>query len=118
MISKVLCDKDSWNKTIVEEGEHWVENFIKKLDLNMGIIYGENRNLAVRYLLDNEIAIESSQKNNSIKIFKGNNLIGEWKVDSIVLKRDKDDSFYNEIIINSWSVTDNNKKNKREKTKK
>ena len=45
-------------------------------------------------------------------------MIAEWKVLSIRLKRDKDNSFYNEIDVDSWSVIDNQPKPKEKKTKK
>jgi hypothetical protein len=106
MISKILCDKDSWNQTIKEESEAWILNIFKNLNLDFSIIYGENKNKAVRYLIENSIGVENSQKDFSIKIFKANDLIAEWRVESIELKMDTDNSFYNEILVNSWSVID------------
>lgn len=115
MISKILCDKDSWNQTIKEESEKWVHDILTNLELDLSIIYSENKNKAVRYLLDNKIAIDYIQKNMCIKIFKINNLIAEWKVNSIDLKRDTDNSFYNEITVDAWSVIDKPKKTKEKK---
>lgn len=115
MISKILCDKDSWNQTIKEESEKWVHDILTNLELDLSIIYSSNKNKAVRYLLENKIAIDYIQKNMSIKIFKINNLVAEWKVNSIDLKRDTDNSFYNEITVDAWSVIDKPKKTKEKK---
>lgn len=117
MKSKILCDKDSWNQSIREESEKWILDIFKNLNLDLSIIYGENKNKAVRYLIENSIGVEDSKKDFSIKIFKLNDLIAEWRVDSIELKMDTDNSFYNEILVNSWSVIDKQTTKKTKKSK-
>ena len=47
MISKILCDKDSWNQTIKEESEKWVHDILTNLELDLSIIYSSNKNKAV-----------------------------------------------------------------------
>jgi hypothetical protein len=113
-----LSDKDGWNQIIKEESQLWVEDVVKKLNLDSKIVFGNDKHKAVRHILDNKIAIEYNQKDSCTQIFKENKMIAEWKVLSIRLKRDKDNSFYNEIDVDSWSVIDNQPKPKEKKTKK
>lgn len=118
MKTTFLSDKDNWNEIIKEECNLWVEEIVKKLNLDHKIVFGENKNKAVRYLLDNKIAIEYRQRDHCTQIFKENKMVGEWKVLSIALKREKDNSFYNQIDVDSWSVIDKKPDQKEKKTKK
>jgi len=110
---KILCDKDSWNQAIKEESEEWVQKILKFLNLDFGIIYGDNKNKSVKYLIEQGIHIEVSKNNTRINIFKLNKEIGEWHVEKISVKKDEDNLLYSEILINYWSVIDKQKKQKR-----
>ena len=112
---KFLADRDCWHQIIDAESNSWIKENLKKLDLDLDIVYGKDKYKSVRYLIENEIAIEYTQKDYSVKIFNKNTTIAWWKVISIQLKRDKDGSFYNEIIVDAESVREKQGKVKREK---
>lgn len=99
-----LADRDYWRQIIDDECNSWIKENLKNLDLDLDIVYGKDKHKSVRYLIENDLAIEYSQRDYSVHIFRKNTNLAWWKVVSIQLKRDKDGSFYNEIVVDAESV--------------
>jgi hypothetical protein len=104
-----LSDLDSWNKVLDEEASEWIRSIMSFYELDNNIIFGKDSGKATNYLVQNKIFIDSDLRDNSIKVSKDGQTVGEWKSVVIKTKIDEDGSPFAEISADIWSVKDNPK---------
>lgn len=63
--------------------------------------------------MNQKIFIQYDQRDKSIKIHNNNNLVGSWSNIKIVTKKDEDENLFSEISVDSWSVKDTKKENRK-----
>ncbi len=99
-----LSDLDSWNQVLEEESSSWVKDMVSLYNLDEKIVFGKDPGRAIDYLIQNKLYIEYNLKNKGIKILKDKNIVGEWKIASILTKIDAEGSPFVEIIVDILSV--------------
>jgi len=104
-----LSDLDSWKKVLDEEASTWIRSIMSFYDLDNDIIFGKDPGKAVNYLIQNKVFIDSDLRDNSIRVSKDGQTVGEWKSVAIKTKIDEDGSPFAEISADIWSVKDNTK---------
>jgi hypothetical protein len=102
-----LSDLDSWKKVLDEEASTWIRDLMLYFDLNNDIIFGKDPGRATNYLVQNKVFIDSDLRDNSIRVSKDGQTVGEWKNIVIKTKIDEDGSPFAEISVDIWSVKDN-----------
>jgi len=102
-----LSDLDSWKKVLDEEASTWIRDLMLYFDLNNDIIFGKDPGRATNYLVQNKVFIDSDLRDNSIRVSKDGQAVGEWKNIVIKTKIDEDGSPFAEISVDIWSVKDN-----------
>lgn len=104
-----LSDLDSWSKVLNEEASIWIRDIMSYYNLDNDIVFGKDPGKATNYLIQNKIFIDSDLKDNSIRVSKDGQIVGEWKSIVIKTKIDEDGSPFAEISVDVWSVKDNQK---------
>ena len=104
-----LSDLDSWSKVLNEEASIWIRDIMSYYNLDNDIVFGKDPGKATNYLIQNKVFIDSDLKDNSIRVSKDGQNVGEWKSVTIKTKIDEDGSPFAEISVDVWSVKDNHK---------
>ena len=104
-----LSDLDSWSKVLDEEASAWIRSIMSFYELDNDIIFGKDSGKAINYLVQNKVFIDSDLRDNSIRVSKDGQTVGEWKSVTIKTKIDEDGSPFAEISADIWSVKDNPK---------
>ena len=104
-----LSDLDAWSKVLNEEASIWIRDIMSYYNLDNDIVFGKDPGKATNYLIQNKIFIDSDLKDNSIRVSKDGQTVGEWKSVTIKTKIDEDGSPFAEISVDVWSVKDNQK---------
>ena len=104
-----LSDLDAWSKVLNEEASIWIRDIMSYYNLDNDIVFGKDPGKATNYLVQNKIFIDSDLRDNSIRVSKDGQTVGEWKSINIRTKIDEDGSPFAEISVDAWSVKDNQK---------
>lgn len=104
-----LSDLDSWSKVLDEEASAWIRSIMSHYNLDNDIIFGKDPGKAINYLIQNKVFIDSNLRDNSIRVSKDGQTVGEWKSVLIKTKIDEEGSPFAEISVDIWSVKDNPK---------
>lgn len=106
MITKILTDRTSHVKDVEEVRQAWLDDLLAFLGLDLDIIHNSPRDVAVEYLVDNKIEIVDYLNLKATSVKQDGELVGEWGGPEMKLKEDKEGNLYFEVIIENWSIID------------
>ena len=103
----ILANRSDYLSAIEEQKTSWVYFILESLELDMDIVFGDDKGDAFDYLVMNNIEILDYPEIGAVKIEFGGDLVGEWGCPDYSLKRDEDSGdLYYEISIENWSIFD------------
>jgi hypothetical protein len=109
----MLVDRSGLRKAIEEEKGNWIRSVLVHLGLEPEKFENFSRpDLVAQYLEDNKIDITEYVELDAVKVEYRNELVGEWLGPAkISLREDEEDeSLYYEVILEFWSVIDEEEK--------
>ena len=107
MQTRILANRSDYLSAIEEQKTNWVYFVMESLDLDMEIVFGEDKGDAFDYLVMNNIEVLDYPEISAVKIEFGGDLVGEWGSPDYNLKKDKENGeLYYEISIENWSIFD------------
>ncbi|MFA5048781.1 MAG: hypothetical protein WC516_07180 [Patescibacteria group bacterium] len=99
----ILVNRGNEQKVIVEEKEKWVYQVLFALGVAEEILVELSNREVVDFLNTVGIEIFDGLGEASIKIWKNEKLVAEWKAPKLILKKEKDEYYY-EIHLNEWAL--------------
>jgi hypothetical protein len=107
MKTRMLTNRSDYLSAIDEQRSSWVYFILESLELDMEIVFGEDKGDAFDYLVMNNIEVLDYPEIGAVKIELGGDLVGEWGCPDYNLKKDKESGeLYYEISIENWSIFD------------
>ena len=104
MITKILTDRVGYLNDVKEIRQEWLRDLFLYIGLDVEGMDNLSRPEILEYFLDNEVEVIEHKSIDGLEVKFEGELVGEWAGPNIVLKQDKDGSFYFEVEIEHWSI--------------
>jgi len=100
----VLADRGDENKVIEEEKEEWIINVLEALGINRELLSGNY----INQISSHGIEVWNNY-DGSVDIFRfdgqdNKKIVGQWRVPTMVLKKETLSKWYYEIHLNEWAT--------------
>jgi len=104
MITTILTDRANYSKDIKDVREQWVGDLLSYIGLDSKSLSELPRDMAVEYLVNNDIEIIEYSGLDAIEIRYNGDVIGEWAGPTLTLKEDEEKKLYFEANVEHWSI--------------
>ena len=108
----VLTDRTGHGEIVEECRVQWLEDLLLYIGVDAEGLKSLPSDYVRRFYLDNDIEIIYYQDIKACKVLYKDDIIGEWLGPSFKLK--KDQGFYFEITLESWSIAEELNENEKE----
>ena len=102
MEQKILTELVGYESLVEELRISWLASLLFYIGLDLNNLLELPNDYLRKKLLDNKVEIIYYQNMQACKVFYDGDLIGEWLGPVFKLKKDED--FYYEITLESWSI--------------
>lgn len=104
MITTILTDRVNFAKDIKDVRQQWLDDLLFYIGVDTETLSDLPRDMAVEYLIENDIEIIEYTGIEAIEVKYDGNVIGEWAGPTLTLKEDKEKTLYFEANVEHWSI--------------